>query len=141
MAKIFVQEQFLAELYGAEPMARHDCRMGKKVVPRFKGAAPGHFVREWRKHRGFTQEQLAERIGVSVGLISQLETGRVAYTQSTLEGIADALSTSPASLIMRNPVDDSAIWALEEQLAKATPDQRRQAFAIVETLLKTGSDG
>jgi DNA-binding XRE family transcriptional regulator len=44
-----------------------------------------HFVREWRKFRGLTQERLAERTPFTTGAISQLETGRTKYTQDMIE--------------------------------------------------------
>jgi transcriptional regulator with XRE-family HTH domain len=34
-----------------------------------------HFLREWRKHRGWTQEELAERCGIPKSIISRYESG------------------------------------------------------------------
>jgi hypothetical protein len=34
-----------------------------------------HFIREWRKHRGLTQVQLAERVGMYQGNLSKIESG------------------------------------------------------------------
>ena len=71
-----------------------------KTAPTGKAA---HFIREWRKARGMTQEQLAEAIGAAVSSISQLETGKQGYSQSTLEAIARALTTSTAELLTERP--------------------------------------
>lgn len=62
------------------------------------------FIKEWRKAMpGLTQERLADRIGVTVGTISQLEAGQINYTQPMLEALADALGCEPADLITRLP--------------------------------------
>ncbi len=34
------------------------------------------YIKEWRKYRGMTQEQLAEAAGMVVSNVSQLEQGR-----------------------------------------------------------------
>lgn len=112
-----------------------------KVTSRLKSNGPHHFVREWRKYRGLTLEQLAERVEVTHGALSQLERGLVNYTQPMLEALADALNCEAGDLIMRNPLAMDALWSIKEQLAKASPEQQRQALAVIETLLKTGTDG
>lgn len=105
--------------------------------PRVAGARPSHFVREWRKFRGYSQERLAEMVGVTHGAISQLETGKTHYTQAMLEALAEALMTEPASLLMRDPTAQDAIWSIWE---RAKPAQRRQIEAIADTIVKTGTD-
>ena len=69
------------------------------------------FIREWRKHRGLTLEQLADRIDMTASHLSMLERGLRAYTQETLEKIADALQTDAAALLTLNPQKPEAIWA------------------------------
>jgi transcriptional regulator with XRE-family HTH domain len=110
----------------------------KKIL---KNTGPNHFIREWRKYRHLTLEQLAERIELTHGAVSQLERGLVNYTQPTLEAIADALQCSPGDLVMRNPLMDDAVWSLQERLAKATPQQRQKSLALIETFLRDGTNG
>jgi transcriptional regulator with XRE-family HTH domain len=74
-----------------------------------------HFIKQWRKHRGYTQGQLAEMIGTSVPNLSRIETFQQPYTQDFLEAAADALMTDPASLIIRNPLESEAIWSIWDQ--------------------------
>lgn len=62
-----------------------------------------HFIKEWREHRGLTQQKLADRVGTSKQSISRIEKGEQPYTQESLEALADALNTSPADLISRDP--------------------------------------
>lgn len=110
-----------------------------KVKSNLKPDGPHHFIREWRKYRHLTLEQLAERIGVTHGALSQLERGIVNYTQPMLEALAEAMNCRPGDLVMRNPLTEDAVWSLQEILLRADPEKRRQVFDVVETMLKTGT--
>jgi len=106
---------------------------------RIKGSGKpvGHFIAEWREHRGLTQDMLAERLGTTKASISRIENGKQPYSQPFLEACAETLMTDPASLIMRNPLDKEAIWSLWDQ---AKPGQRKQIVRAVEKVMKqTGS--
>ena len=48
-------------------------------------------IRVWREHRGFSQQQLAEKAGISKPYLSQIETGKRTGTTDVLSSIADAL--------------------------------------------------
>lgn len=94
------------------------------------------FIKEWRKARKLTQEQLAERLDTTKASISRIESGQQSYTQDFLEACAHALQTDPASLLMRNPQDPDGIWTVWEH---AKPSERRQIVEIAKTLIKTGT--
>ena len=55
-------------------------------------------LQEIRKTKGFTQEKLAEKIGVDTPHISNIERGKYFVTAETLENIATALSIQPKDL-------------------------------------------
>jgi len=112
--------------------------MAKQVRPRFKENKARHYIKAWRKHRRLTQEQLAERAGVSTGNISHLENGNQNYTQPMLEAIAEALQCEPADLLMRDPTQPEAIWTIWEKLDQPA---KNQAIQILETFRKTGTSG
>ena len=48
-------------------------------------------LREYRRKCGFTQENLAETVGISTHYLAMLETGRNFVTSDTLERLAAAL--------------------------------------------------
>ncbi len=102
-------------------------------------SAPRHriFLREWRKHRGYTQEQLAEMIGTTHATLSRIERGLLPYNQGFLERAAEMLMCEPADLLVRNPEDPEGIWSIWDN---AKPGQRRQIVEVAKTLLKTGTD-
>ena len=59
-----------------------------------------HFVlRRFRHKAGLTQEQLAEKMGVSVGFLGMMEVGRRWPNIDMLFNIARALGVAPAELI------------------------------------------
>ncbi len=96
-----------------------------------------HFLRAWRKYRGLTQEQLADRIGMSGSNISLLESGKQNYTQRILEELALALGTSPASLLTEDPVDQTEMRQIVDKLLLLSPAARRQAIAILDVLARS----
>lgn len=109
-------------------------RIGPKQPPRI-------YLKEWRKAKGLTQQQLAERLpegtdGRTTGKdqISRWERGDRGMTINVQAALAEALNISPSDLF-RHPDMPSA----DELLRNATPEQRRQAFTVIEALLKTGT--
>lgn len=105
-----------------------------------KPGQPGHYIRQWRKHRGLTLEQLAERIGMTHQNLGKIERGKVAYTQPLLENLADALRCEPADLIVRDPSAPEGLWSIYDQL---TPVQREQGMDLLKVIAgrKTGTAG
>ena len=117
--------------------------MPRKARPHPKPARRPTFIRAWRKHRGLTLAQLADRllteleIDISEGQLSRIERGETPYSQDILEALAAVLRCEPADLIMRDPTQADAIWSLLETLK---PTDRKVAIAML-TALKTGTDG
>jgi transcriptional regulator with XRE-family HTH domain len=108
-----------------------------KVKTHFKKPRPRYFFREWRRHRSYTQEELAGMIGVSPPSISQLENGKQGFDSSTLEALAEALRCSPGDLLMRNPLDDEAPWSIWDRIPKS---DRAKLLPMLEAYAKTGTD-
>jgi transcriptional regulator with XRE-family HTH domain len=94
------------------------------------------FIKQWREYRELTQDQLAERLETSKASISRIESGQQAYTQDFLEACAEALRTDPASLLMRDPTDEEAVWSLWD---KAKVGERQMIESIVRSVVKTGT--
>lgn len=111
-----------------------------KVKPHPKPPKMRQFFRAWRKYRGYTQEELAEMVGVTASAISQLETGKQGFMDSTLASLAEALQCEPADLLIRNPLDEDAPWSLWDQVKNAPTQKRRDIVAVVQTMLRTGTD-
>lgn len=110
-------------------------------TPHPKPAKPRYYFKEWRKHIGLTQEQLAERVGLTASSISQLESGKQGFTDSTLEALAWALGCEPHDLLGRNPLKEGKVIDLVEMFRKMTDDERDAAMKAIEfsLSLKRGS--
>lgn len=139
MAKITTQSKLLLGCMDPPGAAPQNLRMAQKakVKPRPRQQFRPTFIRQWREHRGLTLERLADRVGMTAGNLSQLERGNQGYTQNTLEGLANALQTDVASLLMRNPADSEGLWSLWD---KAEPGERRMLVDIAKTVVKTGTN-
>lgn len=109
-----------------------------KVTPRIRPLRRT-FIRQWREYRDLNQDQAAERIGIDRSQLSRIENGKAPYNQAFLEAAAYAYRCDPADLLMRNPLDETAIWSLVDAVRNATIERQKQIVAVVETLLKTGS--
>ena len=103
-------------------------------------ANPRHQIRQWRKYRGLTQEQLAERIGIARSYLTKIERGSRRYDQPFLEAAAEALRCEPSQLIDVDPTAPEGLWSLWEQL---TLPERSQALAVIRALkdAHTGTHG
>lgn len=101
-------------------------------------ATQPHYIKEWRKFRGLTQDQLAERIGVTKSYVSKIESAKRRYDQPFLESAAEVLQCAPADLIIRNPSDPDGIWSVWDTLE---PSQRTQVVEIAKTIKRTGTGG
>ena len=64
------------------------------------------YIRAWRKERGMTMMELAEKSDIDQGHLSKLERGLLPYNQPNLERLAIALSVTAAVLIERGPKKD-----------------------------------
>jgi transcriptional regulator with XRE-family HTH domain len=116
---------------------RETVPMAKLARPAPKPVRRRHFIKEWRKFKQLTQEQLAERIGVTPGAISQLELGRVSYTQNMLEAIAVEFGVKPGDLLNVDPTREAAMWSIWETLDVPA---RNQIADIAKTFQRTGTD-
>jgi transcriptional regulator with XRE-family HTH domain len=92
------------------------------------------FLKEWRKHRGITQEGLADRIGIDRTIVSKIENGKLDYHQAFLEAAAYALMCEPADLLVRDPTAPDAIWTIWERIPQA---ERPKAQAVLQALTNT----
>jgi transcriptional regulator with XRE-family HTH domain len=89
-----------------------------------------NFLKQWREHRGLTQEQLAARLDTHKGQISNWENGRRDLTFNVQAALAEALEIEPQDLF-RDPAQPSA----DELLRRASPEVRDQALRVIRALV------
>ena len=109
--------------------------MAKQHRPAPKPQRTHHFIREWRLYRGLSQDQLAERIGKTRGLIGQIETYKTNYS-SSIEAIAEALNCTPDDLRLVNPTKEGKVIDIMDLLRQATPDQRERVLGYAQAVIQ-----
>ena len=90
----------------------------------------GEVIRELRKARGWTQEELAHRVGSDAGNISRLERGIQGASESTLRAIAKAFDLRLSDLY--GIAEEGHSIALDMQIARGTAGEE-----TISSLLKT----
>ncbi len=76
--------------------------------------AIGKFITKKRKEQNLTQEQLAERLGVSNKTVSKWETGKCMPDYSTVEFLCKELNTTLAEL-MNGDEDEKSIHTYDNE--------------------------
>lgn len=108
-------------------------RMGKSIESRMRASTLGQRVRYLRKHRGLTQQDLADRLGISQPTVSLIETDETTMPSgSTLAALCKALRTTPDFLVAGAGDPDSIQSAIDEHelvhVWRALPEAGRQIW-------------
>lgn len=83
-----------------------------------------------RKESGMTQEQLAEKMDVSVQMISNLEQGKKAIRPENLIKLCDVLNVS-SNYILRNKKSDFEKASLLEKYLTLSPERQELVNRII----------
>lgn len=99
-----------------------------------KHAKPDHYLREWREDRKLTQEALADLVGTSKSVISELESSTKGLSNKWLGRLAPVLKTTKGAILDFHPnlVD---MEMLQYFLGVGSQD-RDQAIKILKTFNK-----
>jgi len=84
----------------------------------------GYKIKKIRCERNITQSQLAEKAGVSAGLIGQIESGKVEPSIKTLEKIAAALSLSPCFFVSEEDEVSSLFKTMNPKVRELLKDAK-----------------
>ncbi len=92
----------------------------------------GYKLKKIRSERNITQAELAEKAGVSAGLIGQIESGKVEPSIKTLEKIASALSISPCFFVSEEDEVSSLIKTMNPKVRQLLNDAKvRSALELL----------
>lgn len=99
----------------------------------------GRRIKTVRMEHNLTQEELADKIDVSVAFMSRLERGNSKINLKRLTQIAEILNVSPGYLLTGSNTTskDYLREDFREVLDKCTPEQQRLIYAISELVSKT----
>jgi transcriptional regulator with XRE-family HTH domain len=96
-----------------------------------------HFLKQWRKHRGLSQVQLAERLHINQGQLSKIENFKKPWDEDLLAAAAEELRCEPVDILIRDPTGPDAIWSIWQTLK---PVEQAQAVEVIKALRRTGTD-
>ena len=98
----------------------------------------GDRIKEVRKRCGLTQEQLAERLDISVEFVGQIERGLKLPSMQVFIKIIEALNVS-ADYILRDSVSTGQLFgdnAIGHKIEKLKPNQKIALQALVDTYIQ-----
>lgn len=101
-------------------------------------AAIGKRIREERLKKGYTQQTLAEKAGICVMYLSEIERGIKMPSLNSFLLIIEALEVS-ADYILRNELSSAQAYIYDEiteKLRNLTPAQRKTAVDILDAYLQ-----
>lgn len=99
----------------------------------------GARIKGLRRERGLTQEDVAERTGLSVNYLSRIERGLENPTLDTLLGLTDALKVEPLDLFTfeHEEPDPRRLRQLPARLvSEARDEQLNQVAKVLRALLR-----
>ena len=98
----------------------------------------GNRIKEIRKRNGLTQEQLAERLDLSVEFVGQIERGLKLPSMQVFIRLVEVLNVS-ADYLLRDSVSTGQLFgdnAIGRKIEKLEPKQRIALEALIETYIQ-----
>ena len=93
--------------------------------------AMGQRIMVRRKSLHMTQEELAEKLGVSTQMISNLELGKKAIRPDNLAKVCEALELS-ADFVLTGVSTKTAVDAVAEKLTQLTAEELRMVSDMID---------
>ena len=99
----------------------------------------GKFISHKRKEKNLTQEQLAEKLGVSNKTVSKWETGKCMPDYAVVKPLCEELGITVAELMDGKDADERSVRAYDDEqimdLLKRTQDLEKQKNLLFGMLL------
>jgi transcriptional regulator with XRE-family HTH domain len=97
----------------------------------------GRRVRSAREELGLTQDQLAERAGLHVSYVGQIERGLREPSLRSLAAVATALNLQLADLLAADPPKEGRLLReLERVVDELKPPQQRELLEVVRRVVQ-----
>lgn len=88
-----------------------------------------HFLKEWRKERGLTQIQLAEKADVTQSMVSRVEGGSP-YDEEFLERVAVAMNLTLIDILRRDPSAPEPFWSIWDDIPETNRELATEALKV-----------
>lgn len=109
----------------------------KKELTVDKKVLLGKRIKELRKKRGFTQDYLAEKLGIEPRQLSKLETGRHYPSFETVVALLDTFDITFEELISYNHLDNSIDFkkVIIENIKKIDSEKACYVYKVLRGLM------
>jgi len=95
-------------------------------------------IKELRIKLGLTQEEFAEKIGISIQGLSNIERNRYQPTSATIDKICNIFGLTPIELLLtKNNSDEVLIKNINMLLLQCSASKLKQIYEIVLILTKS----
>lgn len=91
-------------------------------------------IREKRNSQHLTQEELAEKVNLSTGMIGQIERGETMPSIESLDAIIKELSIDPRSLFGDTPSSSTELAELYMIASRMNPDKQHLLLKIARAI-------
>ena len=98
----------------------------------------GQKLRQKRKEKGYTSQELADLCFINHGYVRQLESGQKVPSTPLLLSLCDVLDTSPNYLL--EYTEDSVDKEILNNIYKLTPQQKRVLLYMISAYLNYNPD-
>ena len=95
----FIDVDTLIEQAEAHPLTKEAIAAGRKAVAENYYAADAPSLPYYRLQKGWSQKELAMRVGTSQSHIARIEAGDIDLQVSTLQRLAVAFDVQPAAIL------------------------------------------
>lgn len=94
-------------------------------------------IKELRLKHHLTQEEFAEKIGISLQGVSNIERNRYQPTADTIDKICSAFEITPAQLLITvSDTNEDIIKNIVTLLSNCKPKKLKQIYDIISVLLR-----
>lgn len=96
----------------------------------------GNRIKQARKSKGFTQENLAEKMDVSIAFLSKIETGKMHINLERLSQICNLLSVTEGEILNGASVksNDYLIPEFYDLLKSCSPENQKLIYDIAKLI-------
>jgi transcriptional regulator with XRE-family HTH domain len=101
----------------------------------------GHTIKNLRKQRGWTQIDLAEKLGCTQGIITAYENGLKKPSVDKIASLAKVLGVTTDELIGQTEIKTASVsknpklWRKFEQVQKLPQQDKRMVFKMIDGLI------
>ena len=96
--------------------------------------AVGQRIKSAREAKNLTQEELAEKVNLSTGMIGQIERGETMPSVESLDAIIKELGIDPRSLFGNIPPSNTELAELYMIACRMNPDQQHLLLKIARAI-------